>query len=104
MFVDLHYPGNAELYSAKRTLHQVSFSCFAPNATQVTLAGDFNQWDSGATPMRRMPDGGWLVSLPLHHGHHQYYFLVNGRPTLDPRSSGTVRNEHGEPASLIAVS
>jgi hypothetical protein len=68
------------------------------------LAGDFNHWNPLANPMRRMPDGGWILSLTLHHGHHQYYFLIDGRPTLDSRSVGTVRNERGEPASLIAVS
>jgi len=104
MFIDFHYPAHADRYSAKRTAHHVSFCCFAPAARQVSLAGDFNQWSPSATPMQRLPDGGWVVSLSLHHGHHQYHFLVDGRPVLDPRSSGTVRNEHDEPASLIAVS
>ena len=54
--------------------------------------------------MHRMPDGGWVLTLALHHGHHQYYFLVDGQPTLDPKSLGTGRNEWGEPVSVVAVS
>jgi 1,4-alpha-glucan branching enzyme len=104
MLLDLHHLARTDRYSANRTTHQVNFSYFAPNATRVSLAGDLNQWDSTTTPMKRMPDGGWVMSLSLHHGHHQYYFLVDGCRTLDPRSSGTVRNERGEPTSLIAVS
>jgi 1,4-alpha-glucan branching enzyme len=94
----------AARYSAERTLHQVNFSCFAPSARRVSVAGDFNSWDAAANPMQRMPDGGWVLTLPLHHGHHKYYFLIDGCPTLDPRSAGTVENERGELASLIAVS
>jgi 1,4-alpha-glucan branching enzyme len=104
MFIDFHQVGLPNPYSAERTLHEVNFSCFAPSARQVSVAGDFNHWSPTANPMRRMPDGGWVLCLPLHHGHHQYYFLIDGRPRLDPRSLGTVRNERGEAASLIAVS
>jgi hypothetical protein len=40
----------------------------------------------------------------LGHGHHQYRFLVDGRPTLDPRAMGTGRDEANDPVSIIAVS
>ena len=90
--------------TVKRPLHLVDFFCKAPKANSVFLVGDFNDWSPVANPMNRMPDGGWLLRLSLYHGHHQYYFLVDGRPTLDPHAVGTVRNHRGEPVSLIAVS
>jgi hypothetical protein len=54
--------------------------------------------------MQRMPDGCWMASLELSHGHHQYLLLVDGDPVLDPNASGKVRQERNEPVSLIAVS
>jgi len=57
-------------YSARWTRHHVDFFCDAPEAKSVQLVGDFNGWDPAATPMRRMPDGRWMASLELHHGHH----------------------------------
>ncbi len=91
-------------YSASRTLHLVDFFCEAPEAEHVSLAGDFNGWDPAATPMSRMPDGRWAVRLELHHGHHQYFFVVDGEPQLDPHALGVARNERNEMVSLIAVS
>ena len=91
-------------YSAGRTRHRVDFFCDAPSARTVQLVGDFNDWQAGATPMRKMPDGRWMASLELHHGHHQYLFLVDGRPQLDPGASGVARDDHNEAVSLIAVS
>ena len=91
-------------YSAESTLHHVDFFCDAPRAEQVCLAGDFNGWDMAATPMRRTPDGRWTVGLELHHGHHQYQFVVDGEPELDPNASGIARNPRNERVSLIAVS
>lgn len=91
-------------YSARRNLHRVTFFCQASDATQVFLIGDFNQWKPTANPMQRMPDGFWTTQLELSHGYHQYLFLVDGKPVLDPKATGNARNAQDEPVSLIAVS
>jgi 1,4-alpha-glucan branching enzyme len=91
-------------YSAKRMSKPVNFICVAPKAKQVYLAGDFNGWNPELSPMVRQPDGAWLLQMWLHHWHHQYRFLVDGKPLLDPKASGTARDLNGERASLIAVS
>ncbi|MBK9138052.1 MAG: isoamylase early set domain-containing protein [Verrucomicrobia bacterium] len=82
----------------------VNFFCFAPEAREVSVIGEFNGWQAGAHPMRRQPDGSWFVQIPLHHGHHLYQFLVDGQPTLDPRAQGIARNAANERVSMIAVS
>ena len=90
--------------SASRTLHLVDFFCYAPQAKSVALIGDFNRWQPTAHPMTRMPDGGWVSRMELPHGHHQYLFLVDGKPTLDPNAMGKMHNERNETVSLIAIS
>jgi 1,4-alpha-glucan branching enzyme len=95
---------SADRYSAKKMSKPVNFICVAPDATQVFLLGDFNGWNAAANPMKRQPDGAWLIQVPLHHGHHHYRFLVDGKPVLDPRAQGIARDQKGERVSLIAVS
>jgi len=81
----------ASSYSAERKAKPVNFYCHAkPDAKSVSLAADFNDWDRTSLPMRRQPDGWWSVQVPLTHGHHQYVFLVDGEPELDPRAAGFV--------------
>jgi 1,4-alpha-glucan branching enzyme len=94
----------ADRYSAKRMAKPVNFVCVAPLAKEVRLTGDFNGWDTAAHPMIRQPDGAWLLQIPLHHGHHRYRFLVDGRPVLDARANGVGRDHKGEKVSIIAVS
>ena len=77
---------------------------FAPEANTVAIVGDFNNWNPQSHPMQRMPDGAWRIEVSMHHGHHQYGFVVDGVLTLDPRAQGISRNEKGERVSLIAVS
>ena len=45
----------------------------------VFLAGQFNDWSTKATPMRR--DGGdrWVVDVPLSAGKYEYKFVVDGQ-------------------------
>ena len=92
-------PGLATTGAARRP---VNFFCAAPRARAVALAGDFNHWQP--LPMQRSADGWWLAQVQLAHGHHQYRFLVDGQPMLDPHATGVVRDAHGERASLVAVS
>jgi len=91
-------------FSVRRPQHHVTFFCNAPGAESVRLVGDFNEWNPIATPMSRTSDGRWMASLELYQGHHQYLFLVDGKPVLDPNANGIARNDRNERVSLIAVS
>jgi 1,4-alpha-glucan branching enzyme len=91
-------------YSAKRMTKPVNFHCSAPSARSVYLVGDFNAWNPTAHSMRRREDGWWFIEMQLTHGHHQYLFLVDNEPVLDPKGTGIARNEHNERVSLLAVS
>ncbi len=94
-------PSNG-IYSVQNSIKPVNFYCAAPRAKLVELAGDFNHWHP--LPMQRLMDGWWFAQIQLCHGHHQYRFLVDGKPTLDPHAIGVARDEQYEQASLIAVS
>ncbi len=89
-------------YSARNMAKPMNFYCSAPDAQSVLLQGDFSDWTPLA--MQRRVDGWWFLQVPLTHGHHQYRFLVDGRPRLDPRATGVTRNEVNEEVSVIAVS
>lgn len=92
-------------YSAKRMAKPVNFYCHAkPGAKSVRLVGDFNNWDITSLPMQRQPDGCWFVQVPLTHGHHQYVFLVDGEPELDPHAAGIVQVGTFGKVSVMAVS
>jgi 1,4-alpha-glucan branching enzyme len=101
---DFRPPRPGQPYSVKKTVKPVNFVCIAPDAKQVTLVGDFNDWDPKAHPLKRQPDGSWTGQVTLGHGHHHYRFLVDGKPTLDPRAQGIARDEQNEKVSLLAVS
>ncbi len=68
----------------KGTDKGVKFTYFAPNATSVYLIGDFNNWNTNATMMKKNADGLWSVIVPLTPGKYQYKFFVDGKYEADP--------------------
>lgn len=78
----------------------------APSATAVSLVGDFNAWNSGATPMQRNADGTWSVKVKLPAGLHRYQFEVDGSNgnTFVPDPSGLrAPNDGFGPTSVVLV-
>lgn len=81
---------------------QVQFSLTAPGAGAVSVAGSFNQWDPGRTPMRRQGDH-WTVALELPRGRYEYKFLVDGAWLTDPNALDSTRNAFGSVNSVFTV-
>jgi 1,4-alpha-glucan branching enzyme len=67
----------------------------APEAKEVFLAGDFNQWNPRANPMKKDKKGIWKATLSLEPGRYEYRFVVDGSWENDPSCNCCVANEFG---------
>lgn len=57
----------------------IAFSYTDPSATSVHLAGDFNEWNTTATPLSDPDgDGTWTTVIQLDPGRYEYKFVVDG--------------------------
>lgn len=70
------------------------FSCHAPDAEAVFLAGTFNDWKPWTIPLTRSDDGMWWTSVPLETGRHEFKFIVDGKWCCE---SGCDHEYHGCP-------
>ncbi|WJG07852.1 1,4-alpha-glucan branching protein GlgB [Aliiglaciecola sp. LCG003] len=52
------------------------FAVFAPNATAVSVIGDFNFWDGSCHPMQKTSMGYWVLVIPGVHAGHKYKYQV----------------------------
>lgn len=61
---------------------KVTFQCHegkVVSAKDIHLVGDFNSWDTKATPMKKQRDGSFSVTLDLDLGkEYQYRYLIDG--------------------------
>ena len=79
----------------KHPVKKVQFEFPAPDATKVYLAGDLNNWNTGANPMKKDKKGIWKTTLSLKPGRYEYRFFIDGNWMNDPACSCCVPNEFG---------
>src|SRR5207245_5807556 len=79
----------------KLTGSPTRFAFPAPTTRQVSLAGDFNNWDTKAAPMYKGPDGIWRLSVPLGPGRYEYRFYADGVWQDDPTAHQRAANALG---------
>src|SRR5204863_5159150 len=77
------------------TSNPTHFAFQAPTIRQVSLAGDFNNWDTKAAPMHKGPDGIWRLSVPLAPGRYEYRFYADGVWQDDPTAQQRTANALG---------
>jgi len=87
-------PGKAKT-KTKALTRKVPFEFPAPEAREVYLAGDFNNWDTSANPMKKDKKGTWKATVALKPGRYEYRFLVDGNWENDLFCAGCVPNEFG---------
>jgi 1,4-alpha-glucan branching enzyme len=86
----------------------VTFVFPAPTAARVSVVGDFNAWNSSATPMQRLGNTGlWSVTVPMSVGRHIYsYFAVTTdgeKWSADPFAPSAPDDGFGRANSVVLV-
>jgi hypothetical protein len=96
--------GKAETEKAEEVeTRAVFFSLWAPHAQHVSLAGDFNGWNTASHPMEKHWDGVWKLSIELARGDYEYRFFVDGAWLNDPQNVESVPNEFGSFNNVVRV-
>jgi 1,4-alpha-glucan branching enzyme len=90
--------------TVRKTSPSVEFEVHAPEAGEVFLVGDFNNWNDGEFRMRRFKDGSWKKKVKLKPGNYQYRFVVDGEWWTDPANPQRERNAFGSENSIITIS
>ncbi len=73
------------------------------NAKEVSVVGDFNDWDPKKGKMVNLGSGLWSTTFYLYPGRYEYLFNVDGKYVLDPKAKHVVDdgNEESKRAVLI---
>jgi hypothetical protein len=84
----------------------VSFALQAPQASTVSLAGDFNGWSGEGYQLRRVGKSGtWEIKVPLKRGKaYVYNFVIDGKIWIaDPSVPAKIDDGFGGSGSLLRL-
>jgi len=91
------------IYGVRQESDVVIFRSHRPEASEIQIAGDFNDWMPHTTPMRRLPDGDFEARLKLPKGRYRYRLVVDGRWSHDLFNPAIETNEYGELNSVVEI-
>ena len=78
----------------KTNTKSVEFSCHAPTAKVVFVAGTFNDWKPDVMPLHNhLPNSKWVGTLALPPGRHEYKFVVDGQWCCEPGTPDESRDD-----------
>jgi len=87
----------------KKTEKKVEFTFYAPEATEVYLSGEFNQWDIKSLPMKKGEDGFWRTTVNLAPGRYEYKLCADGVWVENLPSAELVPNPFGTQNFVVLV-
>ena len=87
---------------AMQTDEGVLFRTRRAGATEVQLAGDFNDWMPHTAPMRRAGDD-FEILLKLQPGRYRYRMVVDGHWSHDEANPNVESNQYGDWNSVVDV-
>lgn len=81
-------------FSKSKNICKVTFNYPANKAKQVTVAGDFNGWDTQSLPMKKTKDV-FSVSIELDAGkEYEFRYFVDGVWANDTQADGVIKGPY----------
>jgi 1,4-alpha-glucan branching enzyme len=95
-------------YLKEKNLCRVTFRCSriaAPDAKNVSVVGDFNDWNVYAHRMRRLSNGDFAITLKLRPGReYEFQYLIDGMKWENDRNADKyVKSPYGEGEISVVV-
>ena len=84
-------------------LNEITLKVNAPDAKEVYLAGEFNNWKLDENSRMEQNNGCWSKSMNLNSGKYRYRFVIDGNWTEDPGNPLKQLNPYGAMDSLLEV-
>ncbi|HUV51073.1 MAG TPA: glycogen-binding domain-containing protein [Anaerolineae bacterium] len=93
----------AKTTKAKIKKKRITFTLNNPDAEEVVLMGDFNNWNNKEYRMKKYEGGVWKKMVMLTPGKCEYKFLVDGQWILDPNNDHKCSNCFGTYNNILVI-
>ena len=100
--------GITKEYPQGKNVCRVTFRCpriAAPDAKNVSVVGDFNDWNVYAHRMRKFSNGDFAITLKLRPGReYEFQYLIDGMKWENDRNADKyVKSPYGDGEISVVV-
>lgn len=76
----------------------------APNASNVHVVGEFNNWSEQDSPLKQLKNGSFSATIDLEQGReYQFRYLIDGKWENDDEADKYVTSPLGTENSVVSV-
>lgn len=94
----------SDYYGVTQLNDAVVFVTLYPHAKEISLAGDFNNWQPGKNILEKVGESGiWQAKMSLAPGKYRYRLVVDGKWQQDPYNAHSELNPFGEYNSVVEI-
>lgn len=87
--------GIKKQYLKSKPLCKVTFSVAAKEAEMVSVVGNFNEWNTEATSLKKLKNGTFKGTVDLEKGNeYEFRYVVDGSYTNDEQADSYKWNEY----------
>lgn len=67
-------------YLKSKPICKVTFEVIAKESKTVSVVGDFNEWNSTASPLKKLKNGKFKAVFPIQSGNtYEFKYIVDGQ-------------------------
>lgn len=89
-------------YLKTKPVCKVTFAHKAPEVNELCLVGDFNEWDSKATPLKKLKNGTFKTVIDLDiEKSYEYRFIADGKYINDSEAESLVFNKYANAQNCL---
>jgi 1,4-alpha-glucan branching enzyme len=92
-----------ESKTGKKVYKNVEFAFYSPQAMNVHVAGEFNNWNHELLAMKKDKDGIWRLKVKLPPGRYEYKFFADNAWIENLPNAETIPNPLGTQNFVITV-
>ncbi len=81
----------------------IEFVYQAPDAKKVSLAGNFNNWNTESLPMKKNKRGQWKATVKLLPGRYEYKYFADGSWVMDKYCTEVASDKRGAVNCVLDV-
>lgn len=91
-------------YLKSKPICKVTFSVPAKDATQVVVAGNFNEWDTATNALKKLKNGTFkgTIDLPKDNSY-EFKYVVDGEWQNETQADAYAWNEFASENSVLNV-
>jgi len=82
---------------------KVSFQTHEPEAGEVYVMGNFNDWNDSRHPMKKGKNGMWSVDITLAPGEYEFLYFIDRRAWKTDDTTPHIVNAFGTENSIVTV-